>query len=183
MANHSIPLTATRICKSCKRELPISEMKKDRRYKHGIGSRCKRCNVEKSIAWQRANPEKAAAINRQQKDRNIERTNERRRERNLTPEQQEFHRRRNLWRLYKLTPEQFQEMLDAQAGCCAICGRHGSEFERGLHVDHDHKCCVGPVTCGRCIRGLLCPPCNFTLPTVEQTEWIAKATAYLATSR
>lgn len=57
-----------------------------------------------------------------------------------------------LQREYGLTLEQYNEMFSTQRGCCAICGRHQSEFARGLVVDHDHA--TGAV------RALLCMKCN-----------------------
>ena len=39
---------------------------------------------------------------------------------------------------------------------CDICGRDGET----LAVDHDHECCSGKYSCGRCIRGFLCNNCN-----------------------
>jgi hypothetical protein len=44
----------------------------------------------------------------------------------------------------------------ANPGCLADLGPY---FE----VDHDHRCCSGEKTCGRCLRGLLCRTCNNTL--------------------
>lgn len=62
---------------------------------------------------------------------------------------------------YGLTPEGYQELLDAQGGACAICGatentRKGSD---NFHVDHDHRT-------GR-VRGLLCHHCNVALGMVD----------------
>jgi len=42
----------------------------------------------------------------------------------------------------------FDQLFAQQNGCCAICNRHQSEFEKSLEVDHCHK--TGKV------RGLLC---------------------------
>lgn len=61
-------------------------------------------------------------------------------------------RKRSLKSRYKITPEEYDEMLLVQNGCCAICGKHKSEFKKRLHVDHDHS--NGKV------RGLLCWGCN-----------------------
>lgn len=58
----------------------------------------------------------------------------------------------NLRRLYGITPEQYDELLQKQQGCCAICDKHESEFPTRLAVDHDHISGV--------IRGLLCRYCN-----------------------
>lgn len=47
---------------------------------------------------------------------------------------------------------QYNKILAEQNGCCAICGRHKSEFKRALAVDHNHDT--------KEIRGLLCHTCN-----------------------
>ena len=52
-------------------------------------------------------------------------------------------------RFFNLSPEQFQAMIDEQNNRCKICGE---VFTRTPHVDHDHSCCSGPRSCGKCIR-------------------------------
>ena len=66
---------------------------------------------------------------------------------------------------YKLEPEDYQALLDATGGRCPIC-----QNERRLVLDHDHSCCIGPVTCGECLRGLICDPCNSSLGWFEAHE-------------
>ena len=58
-------------------------------------------------------------------------------------------------RTYNLTEEQWMALYRAQGGRCAICGV-ARGIDRMLGVDHDHNCCNGPRSCGRCVRGLLC---------------------------
>ena len=61
-------------------------------------------------------------------------------------------RNSTLKRLYGITIEDFDSMYIEQGGCCAICGKHQSELNRTLSVDHCHE--TGKV------RGLLCRKCN-----------------------
>jgi Recombination endonuclease VII len=66
-------------------------------------------------------------------------------------------------RKYGLTLEDFQEMYAIQDGKCKICGT-GDPRSRGMfHIDHDHDCCSGSRSCGKCVRGLLCYSCNVGL--------------------
>lgn len=70
----------------------------------------------------------------------------------------------HLLRKYKLTRRQYDNMLARQAGVCAICLLpermiHNGQ-PRALAVDHDHECCPGQVSCGYCVRALLCARCN-----------------------
>lgn len=65
---------------------------------------------------------------------------------------------------YGLSIEQFDTMLAAQGGVCAICDKTEPGGRWGTwHVDHDHGCCPGSRSCGGCIRGLLCHSCNTAL--------------------
>lgn len=57
---------------------------------------------------------------------------------------------------YGLTPEAFEALLESQDGLCASC--HDSLDKP--YVDHDHECCPGKESCGECVRGLVCGPCN-----------------------
>lgn len=61
--------------------------------------------------------------------------------------------------VYNLAPGEYAALLAEQLGTCAICTRATGRTKR-LAVDHDHACCAGPTSCGRCVRGLLCGPCN-----------------------
>lgn len=82
-----------------------------------------------------------------------------------------------LKRKYNLTYEQYLEMLEAQGGVCAICANTAA---RDLHVDHDHSCCPGQHSCGKCVRGLLCARCNPALGAFnDDRSTLAKAIAYL----
>ena len=53
---------------------------------------------------------------------------------------------------YNITIEEYNKMFIEQNGCCAICGKHQSEFKRVFAVDHNHI--TGKV------RKLLCVRCN-----------------------
>lgn len=51
-------------------------------------------------------------------------------------------------------------LYDFQGGHCAILNCRATGKTRRLAVDHDHKCCPGRTSCGKCVRGLLCNPHN-----------------------
>lgn len=55
-------------------------------------------------------------------------------------------------RTYGITKEQFDKMLEAQHGVCAICHTEWGVGRKGPFIDHDHI--TGAV------RGLLCNSCN-----------------------
>lgn len=63
-------------------------------------------------------------------------------------------------RVYSITEAQYQALYEAQGGVCAICRRARGTGRKRLAVDHDHTCCNGHVSCGRCVRSLCCGPCN-----------------------
>lgn len=73
----------------------------------------------------------------------------------------------DLWRKYKISCWDYFNLLNLQGGRCKICSISEDNFARKLHVDHDHNCCPGNRSCGKCIRGLLCPNCNIGLGKVK----------------
>lgn len=77
-----------------------------------------------------------------------------------------MRRAATLWNNYRLTPEEYRDLFDAQGGVCALCD--SPPGDKPLCVDHDHACCPGTQTCGRCIRGLLCTTCNIWLGAYEK---------------
>lgn len=72
--------------------------------------------------------------------------------------------RSQLLEKYGMTPDDYDQMLRAQGGVCAICGKDGTAYRctmkhggaecrcRRLHVDHDHSTGL--------VRALLCSHCN-----------------------
>lgn len=79
-------------------------------------------------------------------------------------------------RMYRLDPHEWQAMVAAQGGGCAICGR----TDKSLHVDHDHRCCPGDKSCGKCVRKLLCGNCNRGIGLFgDSPELMEAAAAYL----
>lgn len=87
----------------------------------------------------------------------------------------ESENRRNM-RLYGITTEQRDAMFEAQGRACAICKTTTGTWA----VDHDHACCPGSKTCGKCIRGILCHNCNRALGMVgDSVETLLAAVDYL----
>ena len=69
-----------------------------------------------------------------------------------------------------VTDERYALLLAAQDGHCALCPN--TPKTRRLHVDHNHR--TGAV------RGLLCFACNRTLPSYKDSDWLARASSYVA---
>lgn len=97
-----------------------------------------------------------------------------------TPEQKQRKAEYKLMRQYGLSQEQYNVLLASQGGGCAICGKTPEENGKALAVDHDHSCCPGRTTCGKCVRGLLCSADNQVLGFVnDDTARLRKAIDYL----
>lgn len=83
-----------------------------------------------------------------------------------------------LRKTYNITAEQYWALYEYQGGRCFMCPATGKA--RRLAVDHDHSCCNGPTSCGKCIRGLLCSQCNKLLGRFRDSpEAFEKAASYL----
>lgn len=65
---------------------------------------------------------------------------------------------------------------------CAVCHTPmvWVRSERSMHIDHDHACCPGELSCGACVRGLLCPLCNVGLGSfLDDVDRLAGGIEYL----
>lgn len=80
---------------------------------------------------------------------------------------------------YNWTPEMYWALYEAQGGHCGLCQRATGKARR-LALDHDHSCCPGPMSCGRCVRGLLCSTCNKLLGFARDAiEYFRRCIEYL----
>jgi hypothetical protein len=61
---------------------------------------------------------------------------------------------------------------------CAICHTHvpGGRYNQ-WHIDHNHSCCPGMGSCGKCVRGILCAACNLLLGAVHDSASTLHAAA------
>jgi hypothetical protein len=101
------------------------------------------------------------------------------------PERLRVRRAGHLRTKYGITLEQYEAMAETQGGVCAICGGPPEKGARKIgrlgpvfSVDHDHACCPGKITCGKCIRGLICERCNTAMGFVDMVG-LDKIVSYL----
>jgi hypothetical protein len=82
---------------------------------------------------------------------------------------------RPFWHQLKhgLSGKQIKALRQAQHGKCAICG-----MARRLVIDHDHNCCSGSHSCGKCVRGLLCHQCNLGIGNLDDNPSLVLKGAY-----
>lgn len=127
-------------------------------------------NHATTIAWMKANPERVRENQRRGYQRNVEKIRASKRE--------------QAYRLnYGLTRDDVDRLLAAQDGKCKICRQPPNPVHKKpkLHVDHDHKCCPGKKSCGKCVRALLCGNCNTALGLLKEDPLVlAAAAAYVA---
>lgn len=84
----------------------------------------------------------------------------------------DYGRKRNYKKRYDITIDQYNNLFKKQNGCCAICGKHQTEIDRKLFIDHNHI--NGEV------RGLLCQKCNFLISQAEDNyDTLIKAAEYV----
>jgi hypothetical protein len=89
---------------------------------------------------------------------------------------QRSYRNTHLKRNFGITLEQFEEMLRAQGGVCALCSTDKPKGRGAFHVDHDHLTGL--------IRGLLCHACNSGLGSLgDDPVRVARAVKHLRGER
>lgn len=137
----------SRVCKTCSKEKPFDEFPKNIMYQDGIRPNCLACHRE------------------YQKNSYHEHKHKR-------PYDYEADRDSKLKRTYGISYSEYLTMLEAQGGCCAICGTSDTGKRKAFAVDHNH-------TTGK-VRGLLCSNCNTGIGNLKEDEGIMlRAMEYL----
>lgn len=124
-------------------------------------------NPENRIAWKQKNREKIAAGNRAYYLQNKEKCNSSNRKwKKANPDKWAIYQRRcKLRKNYGLSQSDYDKLLASQGGHCRFC-----EATEKLCVDHDHNCCSGEKSCGKCVRFLLCTRHNVALGKLENEK-------------
>lgn len=92
-------------------------------------------------------------------------------------------RGRSLRRKYGMSVDAYDSLLESQGGVCCIC-QNPPRSGKSLAVDHDHGCCPQEKTCGACVRGLLCFPCNTAIGHLEDSlERLNRAARYIENAK
>ena len=119
--------------------------------REGVYLRCRLCAYERNRSWEKINPEKVKAQKRRTYLSHISQYNE-----------------DNVIRQYKITRDEYHDLITKQNNLCAICGLPETLRKRKdgtaspLAIDHDHSTGL--------VRGLLCNKCNRGIGLFNESE-------------
>lgn len=142
----------TKICSKCKVKKNLELFAKGKNYKDGYRGTCKRCHTDYMIEYYRKNEKQRTTKNETNSGSDVN------------------------WKRHKISEETFKQMVAKFEGKCHTCKRN-----KATNIDHDHSCCPGYRSCGKCVRGVLCNQCNMTLGLVkESVEVLQNLIKYIA---
>lgn len=142
-----LPPSGHKRCLSCRKTLPVHQFNRDNNQADGLSHNCRPCASNLIRQW-RAKKKSQGII-------------------------AALYRRHHLKSKYGLTVDEYEAMLAAQGGRCAICGQRETTPRlgkvRNLVIDHDHE--TGKV------RGLLCSTCNMGVGLFQESPDILETAA------
>lgn len=179
-------------CACCRQEKDEKEFCKSKHTSDGLHCYCRACSKEKRkkysaadwTAWKdkwrkKQGPEAMRERWRKQYASNPEagRLKARKHWDALPPEVRKARRRKQVLAAYGLTSADYDKMLSAQGGGCAICEATDPNHWTGqFHIDHCHD--EGTV------RGLLCHNCNSAIGHLrDDPRLLRSAIGYIERSR
>ena len=155
-------------CKHCGERKSLELFYADSAARDGHRPECRACTAARRQRFFRQNREREIARVREWQQANSERHLESQRRRRQDPAVKRRQRAGYLRRKFGISVEQYDEMLAAQGGVCALCGRPPTEGI-SLHVDHEHE--TGAI------RKLLCFRCNNALGDLGDDPDLLRAAA------
>jgi len=164
-------VSRSKTCRVCGKEKQESGFHRDSAARDGRRPECKACTAVRRKAWYAANREREIARVKEWQQANPERVNENQRRNRARPERKRALRDQYYRRTFGVSADEFDALLEAQGGGCAICGTR-PERAASLHLDHCHE--TGAI------RGILCLSCNQALGKFrEDPALLEKAARYL----
>lgn len=146
-------------CTRCKLELPRSDFQE--RAPGYLYRQCRKCRLEVRHERYKDYPEsKIKDLERSKKWYENNKLAVSQKRKKIRSDQGKWYR---LKHNYKLSKNDYVEMLEKQNNSCAICRQ-----KKRLYVDHDHSCCQTEYTCGKCVRGLVCQKCNMMMHYIDE---------------
>lgn len=142
----------SKICNRCSILKTFDKFFRCSQSSDGYYSICKQCKTESTLKWRDNNRETYNAGMRAYNQKN--------------------RRRVHYKSHYKMTPEQYDEMLSLQGNVCAICKEKNKSLKRPLVIDHCHS--TGKV------RGILCYGCNRAIAILDNADKLKTAMQYLS---
>lgn len=158
----------TKICTSCKLDLPIAKFGKRPEYRDGYRTNCNSCRGKKNAPYV-STPEKRERRRMVYKE-NIEKMAV---HYGVKREYLPNGRWSKLRKKYGISEKEYYDMLAAQGGGCGICGKANPDGKHGVFVvDHCHET-------GR-VRGVLCLKCNIAIGMLgDSVSGLKMALSYL----
>jgi Autographiviridae endonuclease VII len=150
-------------CTKCNQIRPETDFYAANGTRDGLRGECKTCFAVRAKVWYASNRERAIKNASAWRRANLERARATRRAR--YSQTRDRARDQHLRRTFGMTQEDYERMLEAQAGVCAICLQPPKPGEV-LHVDH-HDDRGG-------VRGLLCVCCNNALGQLREDVGVAQ---------
>jgi hypothetical protein len=145
-------------CSKCKLEKKYQEFQKNHLYKDGYRNICKECTARTHREYMQNNP--------------MQREKQKIRQKAYDTVKKNYTR-------HGISEDQYLLLHSKFSGRCWSC-----KSRDAIAVDHDHECCSGMYSCGKCVRGLLCLQCNTALGLLhDNIEEIKALLEYIDTPR
>jgi hypothetical protein len=175
----------TKICSVCEKEKTLDNFYSTdtyKKYKFQVDHYCKSCRNAKNLKAQRGPANKPCTVDNCERRhyakgycrlhydrvRNYGRTEIYQEVLGLNEVRHGFYSFESRVERMGITLKEWEQL--SKDGCNICSAKPGKGTIRNLHVEHDHKCCPGSKSCGKCVRGAVCNRCNTAIGLYEKNK-------------